>query len=391
VADWSRLTLTLLAPASSVHTRRWATALSTAGHRVIVASWQPGPPIPGAEVCVAPGAGTAPVRRLALASPWLRRIVADARTDVVHVHSVGVHGLLSLALPHGPACAVTPWGSELWAARYSVGRAAVVRLALRKADLVMPTSTAVAREVTTHYGVQAKRVRVLSWGVGETLIAAQSSISRNVVRSAYEIPAQAIVVLSIRSAAATYRIHEIMSAFVDAATERPGLFLVVLAGNCPDRETARLAKEGYLDLIREAADAKQGRVRIIERALSPSQTFELMCASDIAVSIPPADQRSSSVLEAALAGCRLLLSDIAPYREMIKDGLEANLLAEPIVANLARELRTASAAGAGQLRNKKFILANEHGADKTAVLEQTYRQLSARAIGRRRRGSRAGS
>ena len=37
------------------------------------------------------------------------------------------------------------------------------------------------------------------------------------------------------------------------------------------------------------------------------------------MSVPAGDQRSSSVLEAALAGCRLLLSDIPPYRELVRE------------------------------------------------------------------------
>ena len=40
----------------------------------------------------------------------------------------------------------------------------------------------------------------------------------------------------------------------------------------------------------------------------------------------------------ATAGCRLLLSDIAPYREMVRDGLTATLLAGPVRRALAETL-----------------------------------------------------
>src|SRR5438552_4306506 len=63
-----RLSVMLLAPASSLHTRRWAGALAGAGHRVVVASWQPGPPLPAGELRVAPCARrAAPAARLPLA------------------------------------------------------------------------------------------------------------------------------------------------------------------------------------------------------------------------------------------------------------------------------------------------------------------------------------
>jgi hypothetical protein len=101
-----------------------------------------------------------------------------------------------------------------------------------------------------------------------------------------------------------------------------------------------------------------------------------MCAADVAVSVPAADQRSSSVLEAALAGCRLLLSDIAPYREMVGDGLAADLLAEPVAGSLADALRRVRPDEAAGLANSGFILAHERGADKVAALVGIYRELA---------------
>ena len=85
--------------------------------------------------------------------------------------------------------------------------------------------------------------------------------------------------------------------------------------------------------------------------MSQRQVFGLMCAADVAVSVPSADQRSSSVLEAALAGCRLLLSDIAPYREMVRDGLAADLLGEPVGCCLAGALRRVRPDQAARLAN----------------------------------------
>jgi glycosyltransferase involved in cell wall biosynthesis len=378
MADQDGLTVMLLAPASSVHTRRWASALAGAGHRVIVASWQLGQPMRDVDVRIAPAPGASAARRVPLAVRWLRGLIAEARPDVVHVHSLGAHGLLSLALPGGPARVVTPWGSELPAARYSAVRGAVLFLALRRADLVLTTSAAVAGELMSDYAVPQARIGVLSWGVAQERIAARPSISPGPVRAALGIPADATVVLSVRSTAATYRTLEIVSAFIRAAGDRPELFLVLLGGHRPDRESARRAADGYLGRVRDSASTIRDRLLIVEHALSPEATFELMCASDIAVSIPPGDQRSSSVLEAALAGCRLVLSDIAPYHEMISDGLAADLLPEPVTSSLAEHLRRVSADEATGRRNQQFILTREHGAIKAAVLEDIYRRLSAR-------------
>lgn len=376
MAGRDRLTVLLLAPASSVHTRRWSAALAGVGHRVVVASWMPGPRLPGVEIHTAPAAGNRPVRRLPGAARWLRALVAQTRPDVVHVHSLGIHGLLSLALPPGTVRVVTPWGSELAAARRSRGRAAIVTLALRRADLALTTSTAAAAELTSRYAMPPGRVQVLSWGVEQKLISARESISAVAVRAEYGIPPAATVVLAIRSASATYRTAEIVSAFTAARADRPGLYLVVLSGHRPGPPRARQAQAAYLSLLTGLSREAAGQVLLVEHSLTPWQTFTLMCASDIAVSVPAADQRSSSVLEAALAGCHLLLSDIEPYREMAADGLAADLLPEPIAAALAGRLRTVAPDPARQRHNRELIHTREHGAAKAAALGRIYRDLA---------------
>lgn len=376
--DPERLAVLLLAPASSLHTRRQATALAGRGHRVTVASWVPGEPIPGAEVRVAPAAGATPAWRLPLARRWLRHLATAGRPDLVHVHSLGIHGLLSLALPPGPPRVVTPWGSELRAARRSAPRAAVIRRALAPAALALPTSGAVAAELTSRYAVPPGRVRVLSWGVAEDLIAARPRIRTGEARAGFGLPADATVVLSCRTTAATYRTAEIVSAFTAAAAGRPGLFLVLLAGHRPDQAAAWRAQDAYLREIRRRAHPYAERILIVPATLDPQQAFRLMCASDLAVSVPAADQRSSSVLEAALAGCRLLLADIAPYRELTGDGLAADLVPEPVPEHLAGLLARAAPDPARQRRNREFILRHERARDKAAALERIYRQLAAR-------------
>jgi glycosyltransferase involved in cell wall biosynthesis len=372
-----RLTVLLLASAGSVHTARWAAELGAAGHDVVVASWRPGPQLPGADLRVAPAVSARPLWRLPLAAMWLRRLVRAVQPDVVHVHSLGTYALLSLALPRNPARVLSPYGSELRSARRSAIRATVIRLALRRADVVLPCSAEVAAEVTGRYAVPAERAPILSWGVSADLIAARPSISARAVRSEFGIPADATVVLSIRSTAATYRVLQVVEAFAQAAADQPGLFLVLLGGARPERESGRRSQQAYLDGARAATRHIRDRVMILGPALSRERTFELMCASDAAVSIPAADHHSYSVLEAALAGCRLLLADIAPYREMTGDGMVAELLPEPIVSELARRLRLAATEPRDRDVNQGFILTREHGAGKLAEHVQIYRRLTA--------------
>lgn len=373
----------LLGPAQSLHTRRWAAALAGRGHRVVLAGWAPAEPLAGVDLRVppgAPGAGRSSlgaVRRLLATGWWLRREVRQVRPDVVHVHSVGRAGLLALALPRVPVRVVTPWGSELRAATRSRLRRWVTRLTLHRADLVVPTSRSVTEEITRRYRVPAARTATLSWGVDDTLLASLGTVDPAAVRRRHGIPEQATVLLSMRGVAPVYRPDDVLSAYAHVRGERPDLHLVVLAGHVPGEASAAREHAAGLARVREMAGTSSGRLTLVDRTLSPAETFALMRASDVALSVPRGDQRSSAVLEAALAGCRLLLSDLPPYRELLADGLVAEVLPEPLATTLAGRLRTVQGLPAvDRATNRAFIETHELWSRQVSAMEHWYRRLS---------------
>ncbi|MEV0977936.1 glycosyltransferase family 4 protein [Streptomyces sp. NPDC049915] len=373
------LRVVLLASAPSAHTRRWARDLAMRGHEVTVCSWHEASLGPEDWRAASAPAGACLPLRVVRAGYWLRREVRRARPDVIHVHSLGVHGALSLLLPARKAVplVITPWGSELRAADRHPGRALVARLVLRRAARVVPTSREVAELVASRYRVLRSRITVLSWGVPDVLLDAGDDADPEVTRAKYGIPAEATVVLSVRSTSEVYRTREILVAFTRAARVRLDLFLVLLAGHQPAHPGARSAQQGYLAFLRAGAEDLAGRVTIIDQPLGHAEMFSLMRASDAAISVPRTDQRSSSVLEAAAAGCRLLLSDIAPYRELVAEGLLADLLPDPLVSSLADVLSHAGPLDADdRLSNRKLISQAERGSLKVAELERLYRDVA---------------
>ncbi|WP_149180122.1 glycosyltransferase family 4 protein [Streptomyces sp. TRM49041] len=373
------LRVVLLASATSAHTRRWARDLAMRGHEVTVCSWhEPGLGPEGWRSTSAPAGACLPLR-VVRAGHWLRREMRRARPDVIHVHSLGAHGALSFLLSARPAVplVITPWGSELRAADRHPGRALVARLALQRAARVVPTSREVAELVASRYRVLRSRITVLSWGVPDVLLDGGNDADPRSTRAKYGIPADATVVLSVRSTSEVYRTREILAAFTRAARVGPDLFLVLPAGHRPAHAAARRAQQEYLALLRARAQDLAGRVVVIDQPLGQAEMFSLMRASDAAISVPQADQRSSSVLEAAAAGCRLLLSDIAPYRELVAEGLLADLLPDPLVGSLADALSNTGPLDAGdRLSNRQLISQTERGSLKVAELERLYRDVA---------------
>ncbi|TDU03432.1 glycosyltransferase involved in cell wall biosynthesis [Streptomyces sp. 846.5] len=319
------------------------------------------------------------------AAGWLRREVRRTRPDVIHVHSLGVHGALSLALPiRTTRVLVTPWGSELRAADHHPGRALVARLALRRADQVLPTSREVAAKVANCYRITPSRITVLSWGVPDILLDSNDGADPRQTRARFGITADSTVVLSIRSSSQVYRTQEILDAFAHAAQERPDLHLVLLAGHRPAQPGPARAQQHYQATLRRGTALLADRITVIDHLLGQAELFALMRASQVAVSVPHADQRSSSVLEAAAAGCRLLLGDIPPYRELVADGLHADLLPDPLPATLADALTAATPLPRAQrLANRDLISRTERGSAQINQLEHLYRDMTRPRPGRR--------
>jgi glycosyltransferase involved in cell wall biosynthesis len=378
------LRILLVAPPGSAHTRRWTRDLTARGHQVMVGGL-PSPRREGASI--RPAAFVQWGCRAVRAACHLRRAARQTEPDIIHVHSLGTHALLALALPRAAPAVITPWGSEVRAAERSAIRRLIARRALRRADLVLPTSVEVATNIARRY--YPARIQTLSWGVPDALLDCDGeSEPAAALRHRLGVPSCAEIVLSVRSTSATYRTSEIVSAFARVASSRPRLFLVVLVGHRPDRAPARQAQERYLAAIRAQAARLGGRVLIIDELLSHRATYDLMRAAAVAISVPESDQRSSSVLEAAMAGCRLLISDIAPYREMVADGLKAELLREPLSASLTVALaQPAQLAQGDQQANQLFIRRHERGSAKLTELESHYRQLISQFCRSERRGA----
>ncbi|MEH1166207.1 glycosyltransferase family 4 protein [Micromonospora sp. CPCC 205539] len=373
----------LLCGASSQHARKWAVALAERGHPVIAASWLGAEPIDGVDLRVAPGTGRTrhgrwgAVWQLAAVGWWLRRQVRESDPDVLHVHSVGMAGLLSLLAPRRPARVITPWGVDLQSARRSRVRRWVARAALHRADLVLPTAESVRTEILQRYRIPANRTRTVSWGVADNLFELRDTVDKDVVRRQFGIPVDATVLFAARTAGPVYRTSEVLRAFAGVAAARPDLHLVVLAGHRPAEAAAAQAQRKCVSEAHDLAASLPGRVTVVDRPLTPEDTFRLMRASEVSISVPRFDQRSCTVLEAALAGCRLLLADLPPYHEMVADGMGADIVVGPLEAALSERFLAARPLEPRlQQQNRQFIETSESWSRQVAIVQECYQRLT---------------
>lgn len=320
----------------SIHVSRWIEFLAARGHDVHAFSDEmPEAPMAAVHVHGMRASSMPKLARGAAGVVQLRRLVHRLRPDAVHLQSVGLPALLATAVPDG-LLVVSPWGSDVVAARRHPIRRAVVGHLLRRASLVLTTSRAMATEVTQDFGVQPPRVRVVSWGI-DPEVRPIAPGERRQVRRMFGLPADAVVLVAIRSFAPTYRTAELVEAFSVAAPA--GIHLVLLRGyTAHDRVAAARQMDYRRRTLERAGRLPAGSWTYVDRTLDPAQYRALVGASDVAVSIPVADQRSSSVLEALGMGLTVVGADLPAYRELVQDGFALRLVGDPIAATLARWL-----------------------------------------------------
>src|SRR5215472_16437268 len=153
--------LCLLADASSVHTQRWAVALSERGHDVTVLSLRPADLGPVLVVHLSPPAALSKLGYLAV-SNRVRALLDQIRPDLLHAHYASSYGLLGAVSGFHPYI-VSAWGADVFDfPRRLPLHAWVVRYNLRSADVVASTSRFMKREVQRYTN---KDVCVTPFGV----------------------------------------------------------------------------------------------------------------------------------------------------------------------------------------------------------------------------------
>jgi glycosyltransferase involved in cell wall biosynthesis len=362
-------------PAASIHVDRWVRHLARRGHAVSVFSdLAPTQLPPSVSVRISSGAWLPKPARFLLGALQLWWQVRRERPDVVHLHSVGATALLARAVPSG-RLVISPWGSEVAAAMRNGLRRRIVKHALRRAALVLTTSRSMAADVVSAFKVAPERVAVISWGVDTELFRPAEHDERRRRRAAFGLP-DGIVVTAIRTTQETYRTREVIRAFMDAG--RDDMHLVVIAGfTVGDRAKAATQATYRQEVGGLARAVGAGRCTIIDRQLAQSDYAELLSSSDGAVSIPAADQRSSSVLEALAVGATVVGSAIDPYRELQADGFAIDLIPEPVERSLTDWLRRMEPISEERrAANIKLISLNESRDEQYRKIESRLQQLA---------------
>jgi L-malate glycosyltransferase len=311
--------LLMLAPASVVHTRRWAEALAARGIEVVLATQHPDPAwrLPaGLRVVSLPHTGTA---GYFLNVPALRRLLRAEQPALLNAHYASGYGTTAALAGFRPWL-LSVWGSDVYDLPYE-GRLKGwwLRRNLRQADAIASTSEAMARQVrrllpgpmelaVTPFGIDTARFAPQPVGRGEG----------------------PLVIGTVKTLAPKYGIDVLLRAFARLQAAGPRALSLLIVGGGPQRaELEALARALGIDAqVRFAGPVPHAEV--------PHWLHQM----DIYVAASRLDSESFgvAVLEASACALPVVVSDVGGLPEVVSHGVTGLVVPRDDPAALAAAL-----------------------------------------------------
>ncbi|HKV98041.1 MAG TPA: glycosyltransferase [Gammaproteobacteria bacterium] len=290
----------LLAPASSVHTMRWANGLAGRGLDVHVVSLHHATQAfsPSVILHALPFWSSA---GYIVAARALRGLLSDVAPDLMNVHYATGYGLLARLSGFSPLL-LSVWGADVYDfPRKSPVHRRIVRANLRCATQIASTSHCMARMVRRIY--PAARVAVTPFGVDEEQF--------------QEIPQVAgqhcLTVGTVKTLTPKYGVDTLIQAFARLRPRAgvPALRLEI-TGDGPARQ----------ELESLSRDLGLGSAVVFHGEVSYDRVPSMLARLDIFVALSRLDSESFGVaaVEAAMCALPVVVSDVEGLAEVVEDG-----------------------------------------------------------------------
>ena len=316
----SGMKVMMLAPASVIHTQRWAEALAARGVDVVLATqhadaaWAVPP---GVRVVSLPHQGTAGYFRNV---PALRRLLRAERPAVLNAHYASGYGTTAALAGFRPWL-LSVWGSDVYDFP-NEGRLKGwwLRRNLRQADAIASTSHAMAQQVRRLVPGRGD-VAVTPFGIDTGRFAPQPLTCQHI----------GVVIGTVKTLAPKYGIDVLLRAFA-LLPDGPGpaLSLVIVGGGPQGAELQALAQELGIS----------ARVRFVG-PVAHADVPQWLNRFDIYVAVSRLDSESFgvAVLEASACEVPVVVSDAGGLPEVVVHGETGLVVPRNDPAALAEALR----------------------------------------------------
>lgn len=316
-----------LAPANSIHTKRWVRALSRRGIEVHLLSQHPDPDGAGAAVplTVLPYRGVGGYFLNALA---VRRALRRIRPDLLNVHYASGYGTTAALAGFRPTI-LAVWGSDVY--DFPIGspiKRALLRWNLGHATAIASTSRTMAEQVRRVAPRLATPIVITPFGVDAAAFAPAPELR----------DPRFITIGTVKFLAPKYGIDVLIKAFAslrdDEQIRRTSLWSrlrLVIVGDGPQK-----AKLESLATALGVADRTQ-----FIGAVAHEQVPAWLNRLDIYVAASRLDSESFgvAVVEASSCGLPVIVSDAGGLPEVVRDGKTGIVVPRENVAALSAALK----------------------------------------------------
>lgn len=303
--------LCFLAGANSIHSYRWIKYFAAAGHEVTWISLSPSifESLPGVRFYEINGAsGLLGLPRAALK---VRKIIAHARPDILHVHSVGTYGVMGLLSGFDPIIA-TPWGSDVIYGKESPFKRPLIARILRRAAMITCDAWHMRDEVIK-FGVAAERIHIINFGIDTERFSPRPSSPA--IRAANHL-GDAPAVISLRNFEPVYDIPTLLRAVPKVLAQHPDTRFMLVGRGSLESELKALASQLGIDHV----------VHFVG-FVPNDQLPDTLCSLDVYVSTSLSDAGiAASTAEAMACGLPVVISDSGENSRWIDDGVNGLLV-----------------------------------------------------------------
>jgi len=347
-----------LANAASIHTKRWAEHFASIGNQVFVVSFDPGQ-IPNVPVIHIPSVFPQRHINVLMKLPKTRKIIHKINPDIVHAHYVTSYGIAGATAGMRPLV-LSAWGSDvLVMPEQSRVYRLMVRVSMRKADLVTSIAEHMTRLIIKRKYTTPEKIITFPFGVDTDFFYPRKKPSDG---------QNSCVVVSNRRLDTGLDVDVFIRSIPEVLAHHPETKFIV-AGDGPLRNdlethTRMLGLSNSVSFI---------------GSLEHSQMPEFLAKADVFVSTSRTDGNNISLNEAMACGTFPIATDIEANRNWIENGHNGFLF--PCRNESALSLRIIGAIEKPELRhsaaeqNWKIIQSRASWKREMAKMETIYQEL----------------
>ena len=314
-----------LAPSNSIHSFKWIEYFSLK-HEILWISLEPnsiGKKISNIEYVELNFSN----RNFFQSIIRMRKYIKNFEPNVIHVHSVGTYGFVSLFFPKLKKMkrVLTPWGSDILLNKNNFLKILIIKYALQKAEVITSDAEHMQSEMLA-IGIKKEKLNIINFGIDVDHFSHKNPDINTL--DEYKIKTNENVITSLRSLDPIYDLKTLIKAIPEVISNFPNTKFLIF-GDGPE-------KQNLMNLVE---DLKIRKYIIFTGRYNNFDLPNIFSITDIYVSSSTTDAGiAASTAEAMSCEKACIISDSNENNLWIKDGHNGFLFKVGDNSSLAKKI-----------------------------------------------------